>query len=525
MPHGRNEKMISLLVPTRGRPANVERFIRSVGDTAHDLTQVEIVFRADDDDATVIELQKILFLIPKGLAVKLVIGKRLVLSDAWNACCEVAIGDILGFFADDIIFRTPDWDLFVREAFAAIPDGIAFVHGLNGEPWYNERFGTHGWLSRRWVDTIGRFFPPYFGGDCCDTWINNIAEGIGRRVYLPEVFTEHMHPLVGKALFDPTYLEKTPSLRRAYKVFDEKRAERTGEARKLLNVIAAEGSIPKVPGRRNDLVTVIIPCHDQGEYLLEAVTSIVNQFYLRLEVVFACGDAFSEAVALGPASERLSAHGIHSSVLGGLIHGRGEALNKAVSVARGHYIVRLDADDQLSPYAIEKMVNATDPCKDLNIVTCDLEFFGARVGPLAIGDYTYDRILNDNYLVTSSLFTRKLWVAVGGYDPAIVDHEDWVFWLMCSKHYPIVVKVREPLLRYRIHDSQASIFAGRNRAAILAMLRAFLPEIYGSLRPEDVLALAASREELVDKVKQRIEWFPDNVALREVLTLMRPMGG
>ena len=44
--------MISILTPTRGRPANVRRLITSVFSTAEQPSQVELLFYVDSDDET-----------------------------------------------------------------------------------------------------------------------------------------------------------------------------------------------------------------------------------------------------------------------------------------------------------------------------------------------------------------------------------------------------------------------------------------------------------------------------------------
>lgn len=106
---------------------------------------------------------------------------------------------------DDIIFRSQGWDTLVRKHINSFPDKIAFVHGMDGIQ--NERLGTHGFLHRNWVNTIGYFVPPYFSCDYNDTWLTDVSTMIGRRIYEPAIYTEHMHWAVGKQPKDQTYSE------------------------------------------------------------------------------------------------------------------------------------------------------------------------------------------------------------------------------------------------------------------------------------------------------------------------------
>lgn len=165
-------------------------------------TRPEFVFYADEDDPTLEFVRTITY----DYGARLLIGPRIVLSEGWNRCYEQATCDVLMQCGDDIVFRTNGWDSAVLEAFSRYPDRIAFVHGDDG--FQHERIGTHGFLHRRWVETVGYFVPPYFASDYNDLWLTEVADALGRRVYLPDVFTEHMHPVAGKGELDLTHRER-----------------------------------------------------------------------------------------------------------------------------------------------------------------------------------------------------------------------------------------------------------------------------------------------------------------------------
>ena len=192
--------LISLLCPTRGRPGNVARMVASARETA--AGPVEFVFRADVDAPGSVPGE-----VAAAPDVTVVFGPRVTLSALWNECHAAASGDIFMQCDDEAVFRSAGWDAQVAAAFAAVPDRIAFVHGRDGhQP--DGTFGTLGFLHRRWTDAVGYFTPPYFSCDYGDTWLNDVANALGRRVYLPGVVTEHMHPVAGKAGWDVTHLER-----------------------------------------------------------------------------------------------------------------------------------------------------------------------------------------------------------------------------------------------------------------------------------------------------------------------------
>ena len=194
--------MISLLVPTRGRPDNMQRFVETLYETASALP--EVLFYIDDDDGSSIEKARLIEgIIP---SVQHVIGPRITMSQCWNEVAKVSVGTILGVMGDDIVFRTDNWDDRIEQAFSGYPDQIVMVHGRDGI--HDARFGTHCFVSRRWYVACGELFPGIYEAEWVDSHLNDVANALGRRVYLDDVYTEHCHPAANKAPMDTTYIEK-----------------------------------------------------------------------------------------------------------------------------------------------------------------------------------------------------------------------------------------------------------------------------------------------------------------------------
>ncbi len=226
---------ISILCPTRERPQNVSRLVDSIEKTARIMP--EIVFYVDDDDDTFPQC----FNSPD---LKVVRGPRILMSEMWNRCVEASTGDILMMGGDDLIFRTKGWDDDVRRAFASFPDRLVFVHGDDGH--WGKDFGTHGFLHRSWVDAVGYLCPPHYASDYNDTHVNDVANLINRRVYLPFV-TEHMHPAWGKGEWDKTHKERLARQGDAAGIYASKEWERKRDAQILQRAISEYGIRKETP--------------------------------------------------------------------------------------------------------------------------------------------------------------------------------------------------------------------------------------------------------------------------------------
>lgn len=189
--------MISILTPTRGRPERLRKFVNSVLETADNPEDVEFIVRIDDDDHSY-EGQ----IFPK--QVKIESGPRKNLAQ----CFEWERGKGPFYFngGDDTVFHTKGWDTKVKEAFDQYPDKIALVYGDDGNP--NETTNISlGFVHRNWIEATGRYFPPFFSGDFVDTWLTELADGVGRRHKI-DIYTEHEHPAFGKREQDQTDKDK-----------------------------------------------------------------------------------------------------------------------------------------------------------------------------------------------------------------------------------------------------------------------------------------------------------------------------
>lgn len=189
----RKKMKISLTLPTRGRPNNMENVFNTAKETISSDNEFEIIYYLDEDD--LVSINKAKEMSSKNEQVLFFIGKRQVLSNCWNDAYKLSTGEIIGFIDDETRFITNEWDKKILSVFNNFKDKICFVGG--NDNYYNKRWGknfcTLGFLHRNWVDTIGYFVPPYFVADYCDTWLNDVAKQIDRHFWLEDLQIHHLH--------------------------------------------------------------------------------------------------------------------------------------------------------------------------------------------------------------------------------------------------------------------------------------------------------------------------------------------
>ena len=185
---------ISLLCPTRERPAWMERFVLSARNTVYEEPNVEIVFFIDDNDHISLETAYNLKCTYGRIKIINYPPKTVNLTDMYNKCWEAASGEIFAPINDDFVFESHHWDKYIREAFDAIPDKIGLVYGnsIEGIKVKTAKV-VLGFIHKNWTDTIGRMSPPYFKFHHADVWMRRIAEALDRKIYLSNVDIIHYH--------------------------------------------------------------------------------------------------------------------------------------------------------------------------------------------------------------------------------------------------------------------------------------------------------------------------------------------
>lgn len=198
--------LVSLLLPTRGRRAWVERFLNSVARETAYLETVEIVICVDEDDLDSHGIDH-----PKLHIVELIGPKRSM--GAYNSdALHASRGEIVVLANDDMVIRTPGWDERLRAVHAEYPDGIylAYCNDL----FKRNKICTFPVLSRHCCKLLVEPYPHIYQGAFIDHHLLDVFKrlekaGHGRIRYLDDVIFEHLHFRAGKAPMDATYAARS----------------------------------------------------------------------------------------------------------------------------------------------------------------------------------------------------------------------------------------------------------------------------------------------------------------------------
>ena len=196
-------------------------------------------------------------------------------------------------------------------------------------------------------------------------------------------------------------------------------------------------------------ISVIIPLYKQSEFIDECIDSVLSQSFEDYEIILvtdAGGEEDEEAADRQTKKDkRISV--VHHAKNMGLPATR----NTAIILAKGKFILPLDADDKIAPKCLEEMLREIKLHPE-KIIYCNYIEFGDKNRHITMPDYCFETLEKFNQMVCCSMFSRKMWVEIGGYDEALKGMEDWNFWMKAGYAGYYGFRVNEFLFYYRIKE-------------------------------------------------------------------------
>lgn len=215
---------------------------------------------------------------------------------------------------------------------------------------------------------------------------------------------------------------------------------------------------------RPPLITVYIPCRDYGRFLRAAVDSVIEQIYPHWELIVVDDGSVDETrqvMAALPEDERIRTMSNPEP------EGLRVVANRCVAMARGSYVLRLDADDVLHSFSLDILAREAMQSPDVAMFFTDYYYMdesggviGVETLPLSNGRYEAETFPPHG---AGSLISKSAFARIGAFDETLGRQDGHELWLklsragLATRHIPI------PLFYYRQHGESLS----SNEGAIL----------------------------------------------------------
>ncbi|MDE1178491.1 MAG: glycosyltransferase [Edaphobacter sp.] len=245
-------------------------------------------------------------------------------------------------------------------------------------------------------------------------------------------------------------------------------------------------------------VAVIIPAYNGELYLRESIESVLSQTLPPAEIVVIDDGSTDASLRIAQAYEpRIR---VISRPNGGVSAAR----NFGASITTAPWLAFLDHDDCWEPdflaHATEVLLDTPDAAflyTDRRVLYhhaagITLSEPQSMPSPRQLPRHLLDRC---PFTPCSALVHRQAFLAVGGFDSRHNGVEDWDLWLRLSAHGIRFAHCPQPLVRYRVHQANAS----RNA---LKMLTTSFSVLDQNLRPQMTLT---HRITTLNRVKSRLQ--------------------
>jgi glycosyltransferase involved in cell wall biosynthesis len=192
-------------------------------------------------------------------------------------------------------------------------------------------------------------------------------------------------------------------------------------------------------------VSVICLCFNHQDYVVESMTSALNQTYQNYELIVV--DDGSSDDSAGVIERFISQYSQIKFIRLANNQGVCKAFNIGLASSTGDFIIDLAADDLLLPQRLEKGIQTFELLSDnYGVIFSDAEwidkqgkhlyFHSTKFPHHSIPQGNIYKDLIEQYFICSPtmMFRRQVIQKLGGYDE-LLTYEDFDFWIRSSRHF------------------------------------------------------------------------------------------
>jgi len=180
-------------------------------------------------------------------------------------------------------------------------------------------------------------------------------------------------------------------------------------------------------------ISVIIPAYHNAATLSRTLASLAAQTFPEWDAIIACDGPLDETLIIAQAAARNDAR---ITVLDLSHRGASAARNAGLAVAKGDWLLFLDADYTISPGFMRHMLELAVRNPEADVMACGytrLDELGRNCGSFAPLPLDRDSLAVCSYgppgAIHSFIVRRTAALHAGGFDETLKTNEDWDFWL------------------------------------------------------------------------------------------------
>jgi glycosyltransferase involved in cell wall biosynthesis len=195
------------------------------------------------------------------------------------------------------------------------------------------------------------------------------------------------------------------------------------------------------------LVSIVVPCYNHGKYVDDAIKSVEQITDRSLYELIIVNDGSKDEFTNTHLAELSKTYHVIQQHNQGLSATR----NNGIKIAKGKYILPLDADNKIRPEYVYRGIEIMEANESISMVYGNTQLFGEQNGIRRSEPFNLQHLMLHNFIDACAIYRRTMWEAVGGYDTNMRDgYEDWEFWLHAAFKGFKFQHVDEILFDYRV---------------------------------------------------------------------------
>lgn len=203
------------------------------------------------------------------------------------------------------------------------------------------------------------------------------------------------------------------------------------------------------------LISIIIPCYNDADFVEQAVNSALNQTWSNTEIIIIDdGSENRTKKVLKRIQPKIDLLIVQDN------NGQSSARNKGIMAAQGELIIVLDSDDYFEPSFAEKATDVITKKNEVKMVTCwgkKITESGVLISVFKPGGGDISKFVLQNGSFGSCMFRKSDWEVVGGYDESMKQgFEDWEFYIRLLSKGGVATVIPEILFNYRIRENSTT---------------------------------------------------------------------
>ena len=199
------------------------------------------------------------------------------------------------------------------------------------------------------------------------------------------------------------------------------------------------------------LISVIVPCYNQAQYLDECLQSVLDQTYTDWECIIVNDGSPDHTEEIATKWINKDSRFKYLPKQNG---GLSSARNAGIEIAQGKWILPLDADDKIGNQYLELAEKEFE--KDFTVIYCEAELFDNEIGKWHLPEFSLENLAKKNCIFCSAFYKKEDWKKVNGYDVNMIyGLEDYEFWISLLKNEKknTVKKLPQTLFYYRVKEN------------------------------------------------------------------------